>query len=895
MGGANSKLAFRQSVFRLFEDKHIAPTEEDFWEQFWTLPTSTDDVFLLIGANDIRRTRDESRANIETLIDKILLKMEETINASNFPCAKHSINHLLNCCRILTRLMPFIYESEACSEWENTFFWNERRVERKRSTTKSNDTLNDSVAKDEEVDGIMSEYTESSKNDDAKKDTGSEEATIKRNRMAEEEEGDLSMRVETSTEESKDKTEKFKEIKVTTEEEEGQFAGQEASNDEIEIDILPPRGARLIDLTIQALFLGGFTIPLALVNKELKNKVNLVVWEAGVGLKPEEDMGQFKDNEANRTEVLRLLVVLLSKSMYSTPSQLLREEDLWLQYAACQLDRKTVMVLLCSLLNTVCNYDPTGWVPYNHILTASATKEQLITFCLSSLLILLDYRSPQEAKKVLRQIPNEEDITTSRSPSRSVSRRNSFNASPRMSISSNKRENSSTTDNIKETTKLLETITITTPPLETASASEPKMDLEDYVSLKNESPIDQQAAENDFRYFLSKLYRKKDFEYLMNGFYRLLSNPMTAVNTYLPGSTRRTSCYTDVMMLCWRCIEVSKRFTYYLTDSDRALDLTVLLIFHANESKDKLSSTGLIRMCAFMLQTLSSNKEYSIKLNKPFTTHSYLPASVRIYAFNGSYADYLIISIFSLIASTQGRLHSLYPAFILTITNISPYLTNLGVTTCSKLMTLFHSWSSPHFLLADEHNHQLLGYLLETFNHIVHHQYGNNPKFIYALVLRSKDIESLRTLTFDKVTKEVAAAAAAAARKTNRDADNHNNNVRNSTQFTPTEKWFNHWKAALPIVTLTKLMETLLPPLEEKCKTTNDSELLTEFVKTIDLPSFEGYLEAGVYLRQFQWGEALVVWFRSVMWGQNYVNTMREFGPWNGTHVKLFQIKEQEE
>lgn len=48
-------------------------------------------------------------------------------------------------------------------------------------------------------------------------------------------------------------------------------------------------------------------------------------------------------------------------------------------------------------------------------------------------------------------------------------------------------------------------------------------------------------------------------------------------------------------------------------------------------------------MCAFMLQTLSSNKEYSARLNKTFTTHSSLPSSIRLYAFNGTYADFLII------------------------------------------------------------------------------------------------------------------------------------------------------------------------------------------------------------------------------------------------------------
>lgn len=39
--------------------------------QFWNLPESADDIFSLIGANDIRRTRDTARENFEILIDKV--------------------------------------------------------------------------------------------------------------------------------------------------------------------------------------------------------------------------------------------------------------------------------------------------------------------------------------------------------------------------------------------------------------------------------------------------------------------------------------------------------------------------------------------------------------------------------------------------------------------------------------------------------------------------------------------------------------------------------------------------------------------------------------------------------------------------------------------------------
>lgn len=86
-------------------------------------------------------------------------------------------------------------------------------------------------------------------------------------------------------------------------------------------------------------------------------------------------------------------------------------------------------------------------------------------------------------------------------------------------------------------------------------------------------------------------------------------------------------------------------------------------------------------------------------------------------------------SIFNLIATSRGMLSTLYPALILTIANISPYLKNLSVTASSKLVALFGSMSAPGFLLADEANHRLVGYLLETLNNIIQYQYSGKSVY----------------------------------------------------------------------------------------------------------------------------------------------------------------------
>ncbi|KAI9272408.1 high-temperature-induced dauer-formation protein-domain-containing protein [Helicostylum pulchrum] len=609
--------------------------------------------------------------------------------------------------------------------------------------------------------------------------------------------------------------------------------------------------------------------------------------------------------------------------MYVPPAQLLTKEDLWLRQVAVKTERKVVLVMLCSFMNTICNYDPTGWVPYNHVVNGGP-REQLVSFCLTNLLILLDYRPPHQAD-LLRQ--HDHDIAAA----------------------------SATHDLVTET----EALDSADPAPKTS------------VELEVFTPEDghQKPEENAFRHYMSKLHRKQDFEFLMNGIHRLLINPMTAVNTYLPGSTKRVGCYIDVMMMCWRLIEINSRFTKYLVETDRVLDLTVALVFHAIDNKDKLSQIGLVRMCAFMLQTLSSNKDFSIKLNTHFATHSSLPSSIRLYAFNGTYADFLIISIFTLIATTHGTMSTLYPSLILTISNISPHLTNLGVTTASKLLTLFNSMSSPQFLMADEYNLQLTAYVLEIFNNIIRCQFKENPNLIYSIVLHHDYFEKLDSLTFaDAVaqverirvlreSKTIVAEPTNATESTTeptttepttgtdsveppkaesteptktesvepsntedpstpsvqqdpqaeREPDDTNsakedlirqdsadNSLRTRNGFMPTESWLTFWKEKLPLDCILRVVKHLVPKVEEKCVDNNTSlEEIIEFLKTVDIHEILDVQSQHTFIRKFQWGEALVIWFRSMMWGQNYVSSMREYGAWNGTHVKLFQIKEQ--
>lgn len=113
--------------------------------------------------------------------------------------------------------------------------------------------------------------------------------------------------------------------------------------------------------------------------------------------------------------------------------------------------------------------------------------------------------------------------------------------------------------------------------------------------------------------------------------------------------------------------------------------------------------------------------------------------------------------------------------------------------------------------------------------------------------------------------------------------------------FIPTEAWLSYWKSNIPLGTILAMLKYLVPKVEEKCAEGSNTTLeeLMAFLKSVQLDDVLPEESKSIFIRKFQWGEALVIWFRSMMWGQNYVSSMKEHGAWNGTHVKLFQIKEE--
>lgn len=115
------------------------------------------------------------------------------------------------------------------------------------------------------------------------------------------------------------------------------------------------------------------------------------------------------------------------------------------------------------------------------------------------------------------------------------------------------------------------------------------------------------------------------------------------------------------MMLFWEALQCNKRFRSFIIDTDRVHDFVILIMYYALEYRLDPSKSGVVRMCVFVLQTLSTEFKFGKSLNKRFEGQNSLPASVRIPSFSGSYADYLII------VSSRGWLVGWYFLTIFTV------------------------------------------------------------------------------------------------------------------------------------------------------------------------------------------------------------------------------------
>ncbi|RWS09541.1 protein HID1-like protein [Dinothrombium tinctorium] len=588
------------------------------------------------------------------------------------------------------------------------------------------------------------------------------------------------------------------------------------------------------------------------------------IWEPGVGFtNSTTSSSQF---DRNRTELLRLLLTCFSTTMYMTPNEAGHTPNKWIQFFTSNENRHA-LPLFTSFINTVFSYDPTGYIPFNHLIF-NDTREQLVEVCVQILIVTLDH-----------------DFSSS-----------------------------------------------------------------------SEACSDPTLHDNLFINYLSRIHREEDLSFILKGFTRLLNNPL--LQTYIPNSTKKIQFHQELLVLFWKVCDYNKKFMYYVLKSSDVLDILTPILYHLNDSRSDQSRIGLIHIGVFILLLLSGERNFGVRLNKPYSAN--VPMDVPI--FTGTHADLLIIVFHKLITTGHQRLQPLFDCLLTIIVNVSPYLKTLSMVASTKLLHLLEAFSTPWFLYSSPTNHHLVFFLLEVFNNIIQYQFDGNSNLVYQIIRKRNVFNNLSNLPTDyctiqkslnrqptkrpkslkmstsmsvstltspsspgissisepstptsaitpkkeQVTEEnseqsnINVSLAATPRvdkmteKThpNPAADPDGNNTERvlkdkslsrqsssssstSTPWQPTSEWVMSWKQKLPLQTIMRMLQVLVPQVEKMCidkGITDENEIL----KFLQHGTLVGLLPVPhpILIRKYQTNAGTTLWFRTYMWGVIYLRNI---------------------
>lgn len=814
MGNTDTKLNFRKAVIQLTtKTQPIEANDEAFWEQFWSESvTCVQDVFTLIPAAEIRALREESPSNLATLCYKAV---EKLVAAAESGCpSQREQQTVLNCVRLLTRILPYIFEDP---DWRG-FFWS---------------TLPN-----------QSEETE----------------------------------IESS-----------------------------------------PLAQSLLNALCDLLFCPDFTVQSNRKsgpdNPEDMGSIDSCeyIWESGVGFahSPPHNF----QHDQHRTEIIKLFLTCFSETMYLPPiADAHTVPNQWIQYFT-STDNRHALPLFTSLLNIVCAYDPVGYgVPYNHLMFTDS-REQLVEGALQVLCVTM--------------------------------------------------ENESSNHNVSVD----------------GTSGGTAMDAQS----------DTGGPDNLFVNYLSRIHREEDFAFILRGITRLLNNPLT--QTYLPGSCKKIQFHQELLVLFWKMCDINKKFMFYVLKSSDVLDVLVPILYFLNDARADQSRVGLMHIGVFILLLLSGERNFGVRLNKPYSVR--VPMDIPV--FTGTHADFLIIVFHKIITTGHQRLQPLFDCLLTIIVNVSPYLKTLSMVASTKLLHLLEAFSTPWFLYASPTNHHLVFFLLEVFNNIIQYQFDGNCNLVYTIIRKRNVFHQLANLPTEHTTiakalskrgkkfvqltpesgkdlptmegampameaepgtlKTTLAATPRLDRMTEKaapdeghseltlkelatstgniniqppseiqdpDSPEHNKpkakasrSVPNSPPGSPTgsettakpplartsstsssggswvatPEWVQSWKQKLPLQTIMRMLQVLVPQVEKICidkGLTDESEIL----KFLQHGTLVGLLPVPhpILIRKYQANSGTTMWFRTYLWGVIY---LRNVDPpiWYDTNVKLFEIQ----
>jgi hypothetical protein len=433
---------------------------------------------------------------------------------------------------------------------------------------------------------------------------------------------------------------------------------------------------------------------------------------------------------------------------------------------------------------------------------------------------------------------------------------------------------------------------------------------------------------NIFRVLLARINNGKDLNTLYRGFVRLLRNMFESKNTLLPGSQARLECHQELLILLWKTLEENPLFLDFVLTRCDVCELVVPICYLMYVSRRDSTQVGLIHICTFILLKLSGERSFGVTLNRPFRTK--LPCDLPL--FSGSHADLVSITLHKIIVNGSYRLVPLYSCFLTIISNFSPYWRSVSLLASVKLVNLFELFSSPKFLYSSEKAYRHIALLLEIFNNIVQYQYIGNQHLVYAIVRRKDSFGRLASLTlpkalnqcnkafpsserpeYDADTEEQVAAMSTrivnssgntvekdkprlSVNTSDEDGDSLGPVKRPAGRFVPTDAWIAELRSNLPMETMNRLLQHLVPVVDDMCQRRNgvvDEVEILEVLKDITMVGLLPVPHA-IVIRKYQPNQYTSIWFTAFMWGVIFLRSQKP-PIFDGERIELFQVSNEGE
>lgn len=568
-----------------------------------------------------------------------------------------------------------------------------------------------------------------------------------------------------------------------------------------------------------------------------------IIWAPGAGVSADQlgfDAGTRKYDK-NRIEVLRLLLVSCCDPLFSPADEYNPLASRWLAVGVAA-DAPNIICLFYSLLNTILGFDPNGnGVPYSSTL-ASNNHVKLVELSAQVLCVLLDCGLPG-IPEVVRNRGND-------------------------------------------------------PVVEFDVAS--------------------QGGFNMIRTLLARIDSGKELTFVFDGFSRLLRNvyESKSKNTYLPNSAIRLECFQELLVLLWKFLEENPLFMSHVLTQCNVNELIVPICYLMYQSRRDPAQIGLVHICTFVLLKLSGERSFGVALGQPFTTK--LPCDLPL--FTGGHADLVAITLHKLIVNGAYKLVPLYSCFLTIISNVSPYWRKMSLVSAVKMVNLFELFSSPKFLYSGEHAHRHLALLLEIFNNMIQYQYMGNHHLVYAIIRRKDAFGRLASLTLqkaqaqcftvygdhtsvrrdpDNATRAPMSTAQLDTRGRPMTGDDDDVSASSSVDgkaFQPNAEWLDEVKATLPLETVTRLLQHLVPVVDDMVAKKQGVVDEKEILEVLEDTTMVGLLPVphAIVIRKYQPNQYTALWFTAFMWGVIFLRN-QNLPLFDGETIELFQVAVQEE